>query len=373
MLYLRSTGFLAVVLTALFNSVTAVPEVKTIWGTQCFPDKETRGNELDCLSAMVSYGVLIPNGGGRGGPTDGCREIASYNDCGIEICNLRPADTTVSYGAIIAAAQIQHSICRSGDGTTGGITLVEGFQQPGEPHSYAEIHLASGSLTSKNRYPGDNDPQQPDIPGVIDRDTSSADPKQRSGVSRGQNRIVQRSENVPIPRTFFTVYEQWADHSSTYDGDLTSRLQSQLIDRLVSDWNRDLGRGEHRSAIGRVRDDSQGIDWTLAYHANTGANINFVPICTQYSYATQQHPDDAWGTAAPRAAQQFRACGGGAALPADPGPALASFCEIEELALGNMGIGPSVALDGAGVGAGDPGGREAFVQLGGALAGSGGG
>lgn len=150
MRYQRLTGFLAVALTALSHSVTAAPEVKTIWETHCWPDKETRENELDCLSAMASYGVLIPHGGGRGGPTDGCREVMSFNDCGIEICNLRPAHTTVSYGAIIAAAQIQHSICRHGDGTTGGITLVEGFQQPGEPHSYAEIHSASGKLTEKN-------------------------------------------------------------------------------------------------------------------------------------------------------------------------------------------------------------------------------
>ncbi|RYC79707.1 hypothetical protein BFJ63_vAg17411 [Fusarium oxysporum f. sp. narcissi] len=43
-------------------------------------------------------------------------------------------------------------------------------------------------------------------------------------------------------------------------------------------------------------------------------------------------PDDAWRTAAQRAAQQLRACGSGAALPAAPGPApaLASFGEIAE-------------------------------------------
>ncbi|KAI3572394.1 hypothetical protein IWW34DRAFT_637523 [Fusarium oxysporum f. sp. albedinis] len=43
-------------------------------------------------------------------------------------------------------------------------------------------------------------------------------------------------------------------------------------------------------------------------------------------------PDDAWRTAAQRAAQQLRACGSGAALPAAPGPApaLASFGEIVE-------------------------------------------
>ncbi|KAM6504647.1 hypothetical protein FSOLCH5_015382 [Fusarium solani] len=43
-------------------------------------------------------------------------------------------------------------------------------------------------------------------------------------------------------------------------------------------------------------------------------------------------PDDAWRTAAQRAAQQLRACGSGAALPATPGPApaLASFGEIAE-------------------------------------------
>ncbi|KAI8677829.1 hypothetical protein NCS55_00500900 [Fusarium keratoplasticum] len=43
-------------------------------------------------------------------------------------------------------------------------------------------------------------------------------------------------------------------------------------------------------------------------------------------------PDDAWRTAAQRAAQQLRACGSGAALPAAPGPApaLASFGEKAE-------------------------------------------
>ncbi|EEU38480.1 uncharacterized protein NECHADRAFT_88566 [Fusarium vanettenii 77-13-4] len=101
-------------------------------------------------------------------------------------------------------------------------------------------------------------------------------------------------------------------------------------------------RPSARKSTGKitVRSDTGAACWDCAKNAHTckpvpvgavGAVRVFWELNRQLKRANAD-ADDAWRTAAQRASQQLRACGGGAALPATPGPApaLASFGEIAE-------------------------------------------
>ncbi|KAH7111986.1 hypothetical protein EDB81DRAFT_848920 [Dactylonectria macrodidyma] len=103
-----------------------------------------------------------------------------------------------------------------------------------------------------------------------------------------------------------------------------------------------LMRSSARKSTGKitVRSDTGAACWDCAKYGHTckpvpvgtaGAVRVFWELNRQLRRANAD-PDDAWRTAAQRAAQQLRACGSGAALPATPGPApaSASFGEIAE-------------------------------------------
>jgi hypothetical protein len=144
---------LLTVLWAVIDQADAARQPKAIWQTECWPDKTTRANSGDCSKALSMIENTIDFGQVANGPHGGCEEIFRVDDCGIEICNQRPSGTHLSLGAILAAVQVQEAICRTGDGTTGGITALERFEAKGEEHTYAEVHLATSSLTQKNKHP----------------------------------------------------------------------------------------------------------------------------------------------------------------------------------------------------------------------------
>jgi hypothetical protein len=162
------------------------------------------------------------------GPYHGCKEIFRVGDCGIEVCNQRPSGTHLALGAILAAAQIQESICRTRDGATGGITAIEGFEDKGEEHTYAEVHLATSSLTRKN--------QPPNAQYLDDRsalDTTSKKPRHGTTPDAKHTKIqkkraITRRDEEWVRNTRFVVKEVWADWGSAVDGDVTRSVQCKL-------------------------------------------------------------------------------------------------------------------------------------------------
>ncbi|KAH7233686.1 hypothetical protein BKA59DRAFT_461140 [Fusarium tricinctum] len=268
-------GLLAV---AFIGPVTAARQPKAIWQTECWPVKTTRANLGDCSKALSMIENNINFGEVVNGPHDGCEEIFRVGDCGIEICNQRPSGTHLSLGAVLAAAQIQESICRTEDGATGGITALEGFEQKGEEHTYAEVHLATSSLTSKNGPRNRRDLQPgsaPDNTGNTLRLGSTPDTK-KTRIEK--KRALTRRDEEWVRNTQFVVKEQWANWDSATDGDLTRSVQSTLTGRLHSDWISNLGHTTTRhSAIGRASD-SDGHTWTLTFHASAGSDLNSSPI-----------------------------------------------------------------------------------------------
>jgi hypothetical protein len=199
-LFKKPLPFLAL-LCALLHRARGAPvqELSGIGETQCLEDSTERGGTSDCQDVINHVWGLQ---GGVGG-NSGCVEIAQKGNCALKLCETNREDTTVSYGSIAAAAQIQHAICRYGS-VTGGYTLVEGMQQPGEAHSKAKVSL---------RY-DDKDNQRHMMPNRRSSDGEFQESKPT---------LIARAESMYVPRSVFRVDEQFVNHNPVFDADLTNR------------------------------------------------------------------------------------------------------------------------------------------------------
>ncbi|KAI6752505.1 hypothetical protein HG530_013874 [Fusarium avenaceum] len=204
----ETTFGLLAVLCAFIGPVAAARQPKAIWQTECWPVKTTRANSGDCSKALSMIENNVNFGEVANGPHDGCKEIFRVGDCGIEICNQRPSGTHLTE-----------------DGATGGITALEGFEQKGEEHTYAEVHLATSSLTSKNGPRNLRDLR-------LGSASDTASNKLRLGITPQtkntrieKKRALARRDEEWVRNTQFVVKEQWANWDSATDGDLTRSVQ----------------------------------------------------------------------------------------------------------------------------------------------------
>lgn len=224
----QTTCGLLAVLCAFIGSAAAARQPKAIWQTECWPVKTTRANSGDCSKALSMIENNVNFGEVANGPHDGCKEIFRVGDCGIEICNQRPSGTHLSLGSILAAAQIQESICRTADGATGGITALEGFEKKSEEHTYGEVHLATSSLTSKNGPRNRRDVQLGSATGTTGNKLGLGTTPNKRNTKIEKKRALARRDEEWVRNTQFVVKEQWANWDSATDGDLTRSVQCKL-------------------------------------------------------------------------------------------------------------------------------------------------
>ncbi|KAJ4256807.1 hypothetical protein NW762_008903 [Fusarium torreyae] len=224
----QTTFGLLIALCAFLGPVTAAKQPKAVWQTECWPDKTTRANSGDCSKALGMIENNVNFGEVANGPHNGCEEIFRVGDCGIEICNQRPSGTHLSLGAILAAAQVQEAICRTGDGATGGITALEGFEQKGEEHTYAEVHLATSSLTRKNGPHNRRNLQLASAPITASNKLRLETTPDTKNTKTKKKRALTRRDEEWVRHTQFVVKEQWASWDSATDADLTRSVQCKL-------------------------------------------------------------------------------------------------------------------------------------------------
>ncbi|KAF4956254.1 hypothetical protein FSARC_11653 [Fusarium sarcochroum] len=229
---------LLTVLWAIINNAGAVKQPKAVWQTQCWDVKTTWAKTQDCSGAFDLLEGRMKRGEVESGPYDGCKEI------------VRKAERTYLWA-------------QTDDGGTGGTTALEGFEQFGEEHTYAEVHLATSTLTNHNN-PDYNQPEKA---------------KRYAKYNNVEKwRALVRRDEEWVRHTQFVVRDQWANRDSATDGDLTRQQQSDLTSRLRTDWISDNGHTtRRRSAIGRISDSNRHT-WTLAFHSAALNTLNSSPI-----------------------------------------------------------------------------------------------
>jgi hypothetical protein len=203
---------LLAVLSAVSHRVHGATELSAIYETECVSDTAWNGPVDDCQSIINEIWSLKGQGGV--GSSEGCVNLGTSTFCTLFVCDFNRPDTTVSYGAIATAAQIQHTICRNGP-MTGGWTLVEGMQQPGEPHSSAKvsIHYSSDGISKRAMRFGDRSSE------VAARSRESS--------------LVARGDSQEVRLTPWRVDEEFSNNNALFEEGITSNGASKFPSHTI--------------------------------------------------------------------------------------------------------------------------------------------
>ncbi|KAF3016164.1 hypothetical protein E8E14_009478 [Neopestalotiopsis sp. 37M] len=248
---------------ATIASVHASGQLVAIYEPQCSAD-QVQGDLTDCQSAVnAAWGL---GHGSIGTHTNGCVNVVTSGKCRIDLCDINNDKSTVDYGAIATAAQIQLALCRAkSDTLTGGKTILEGFQQPGQAHSVATVYMNN-----------DNEFVTPNHRAVRDRGVAAA-----PAIAVKETRAFEPEWNgiwMDVGRTFWRV-EYQTQFSDDYGGMryfLTEPVRNALIDGLVNNWID--GFSTQRRVGSSFEFEYEGYRYNIAITARDRQMINGIPF-----------------------------------------------------------------------------------------------